>query len=313
MNDRLFTFIKAIQRNTSMTKAAQSVFVSQPYFSRVIKQAEFKYGVQLVDRNQHPVQLTEAGDQLLRYLKESRHIENRLNREIQSISHAKAPVIRLGITPPMAGTWFSATLPEFCHQFPDLQIKVFEVGMTEAEELLNNYQLDCFIGRTVYLPHVESLPLTRVKLSLVIPNTAKGYQADQFFRPYTNAVITNMDNEPFIFTTPKHRFFQTEHQFFAAKGVHVMSKIEIENAFCALDLVQAGLGSTIVDTNMLTPLQACAPEINAFQIPTAQLSIDVSISVIHNSALDQPLAFLVQQARTRFTAPNSIYTDTITN
>lgn len=51
MENRLLDFLEAIQAQPSMTKAAQSIFVSQPYISRVIKKAEADYRISLVDRS----------------------------------------------------------------------------------------------------------------------------------------------------------------------------------------------------------------------------------------------------------------------
>ncbi|WP_253954911.1 MULTISPECIES: LysR family transcriptional regulator [Lactiplantibacillus] len=104
MDNKLLTFLEAIQQHASMTKAAQSLFVSQPYISRTIKSAELHFGTNLIDREHRPLELTYAGERLLSYLQSDARLHQMMNTELREISQNKYQSMTIGITPPMADT-----------------------------------------------------------------------------------------------------------------------------------------------------------------------------------------------------------------
>ncbi len=59
MNSKLLSFLEEIKAQGNMSKAAQALFVTQPYISRVIKNAEVNFGVKLIDSiiTSHPIDL----------------------------------------------------------------------------------------------------------------------------------------------------------------------------------------------------------------------------------------------------------------
>jgi DNA-binding transcriptional LysR family regulator len=59
--------IKAVATETSLTKAAEMLFISQPSLSKQLKTLENRLGFQLVNRHKNQISLTEAGKLLLQY------------------------------------------------------------------------------------------------------------------------------------------------------------------------------------------------------------------------------------------------------
>ena len=62
--------VYAIYRYGSFSKAADELFISQSSLSMAIQRIETEIGVPLFDRRQHPVKLTQAGQELIRYYQE---------------------------------------------------------------------------------------------------------------------------------------------------------------------------------------------------------------------------------------------------
>lgn len=73
--EKLLTSVKQAE---TLTKVAQELYVSQPYVSRILKQAEEKYQVQLVERQKNPISLTLAGQTLLNGLQKMRQTSQEL-------------------------------------------------------------------------------------------------------------------------------------------------------------------------------------------------------------------------------------------
>lgn len=303
MENRLLVFLEAIQSHSSMTKAAQSLFVSQPYISRVIKSAEAQYQIALVDRDHRPIQLTYAGERLLTYLKSAEHLNQAMVTEMAQLKETESQTITLGITPPAAMAWYPDTLPDFYSQFPNMRTRIIEVSTSEAEKRLVDRQLDFFIWKTIHKPQVVSLPLTTIALSLVIPATFDDFRPGTFWRPFSADVLTHLNGQPFIRSIGESRMQEMIDHYFSDQGVQTIPLIEVENLLFALHLVLKGLGCTIVSTAMLTRLStAQRATINAFKLPISQLSVDFSASYHRNHQLSGPLEFLAQQAQQTFTA-----------
>lgn len=302
MENRLLDFLEAIQAQPSMTKAAQSIFVSQPYISRVIKKAEAAYRISLVDRDHRPIQLTYAGERLLAYLKSAAHLNQAMTTEMTQLRENESQTITLGITPPVAMAWFTQTLPAFYQRFPNMRTRIVEVSTSEAEKLLVDGQLDFFIGKTIHKPQVVSLPLTTVALSLIIPKSFSFFRPGTFWRPFSSDVLTQLHGQPFIRSIGESRMQEIIDHYFSDQGVQTMPLIEVENLLFAMKLVVKGLGCTILSTEMLSQL---TPEqratVNAFRLPISQLSVDFSASYHRNHQLAGPLEFLAQQAQREFT------------
>lgn len=300
MNQRLLTFLESIKNQGGISKAANSLFISQSYVSRTIKQAEDDYGIELLNRAKKPVELTLAGHCLLYYLRAEEQLHRTFNDEIRNLKQASQHSITLGITPPLANQWFKLILPTFYQRFPDYHTKIIEVSTSVAETLLSNRELDFFIGKTIHKPHVTSLPLESVALSLVIPKTSKIYEPDKLWRPLTPEIINQLDHELFIKSTGEYRFQDMVDHYFSERGKSINNRIEAPDLRVALSLALDGLGGLITFTNMIKPLEPSTPSINAFKIPISELSIDYSVSYIKNTVLSEPLDFLVSQATQLF-------------
>ena len=302
MDNKLLTFLEAIQQHASMTKAAQSLFVSQPYISRTIKSAELHFGTNLIDREHLPLELTYAGERLLSYLQSDARLHQMMNTELREISQNKYQSMTIGITPPMADTWFSQTLPDFYRHFPNIRTKILEITTSKAEALLASHQLDFFIGKTIHQEHIKTVPLQTISLSLVIPQTARLYQPNQFWRPFTSTTLTSMNGEPVIRTVGEARFQELVDHYFADKGVQTIPLIEVNDSRFALSLTLQGLGSIVLATEMLAKLAAEPTQypINAFKLPTSELSLDFSVAYLPSHVLAKPIAYLVDQACQNF-------------
>jgi len=298
MENKLLVFLEAIQQHNSMTKAAQSLFISQPYISRTIKSAETHFGTPLIDRGHHPLELTYAGERLLTYLQSDARLHQRMNTELKEISQNKYQSMTIGITPPMANAWFSQTLPAFYQRFPNIRTKILEITTSKAETLLASHQLDFFIGKTIHQTNVKTIPLQTISLSLVIPKTAGIYQSNQFWRPFTPTILTGMTGEPVIRAVGEARFQELVDHYFADKGIQTIPLIEVDNSRFALSLTLQGLGSIVLATAMLAKLatEPAKYPINAFKLPTSELSLDFSIAYLPSHVLAKPIAYLVEQA-----------------
>lgn len=65
MNLQYLQYILEIQRHGSVTRAADSLFVTQSYLSRILKEVETEYHIHIFSRSKHGVALTAQGEQFV--------------------------------------------------------------------------------------------------------------------------------------------------------------------------------------------------------------------------------------------------------
>ena len=69
-------YIYAVYKEGSFSKAAKSLFISQPSLSATVKRIEEKIGYPVFDRSTKPLQLTEPGVQYIRTVEKLMSVES---------------------------------------------------------------------------------------------------------------------------------------------------------------------------------------------------------------------------------------------
>lgn len=82
MNDKDWAMMIMLKQCSSLSSAAEKLFVSQPALSKRIHNLEDEFQIRLISRTKHGVQLTQSGERLYQYslsmVEELRRIKNEL-------------------------------------------------------------------------------------------------------------------------------------------------------------------------------------------------------------------------------------------
>lgn len=87
--DLTIEYLQAIEEYGNISHAANALFVSQPYLSKYLKNLETKLGVELINRQVTPLTLTYAGELYISYMKDIQKTYEKMQHELESISHLK--------------------------------------------------------------------------------------------------------------------------------------------------------------------------------------------------------------------------------
>lgn len=142
MDLRQFQYISAVARFRNITKAADSLYISQSALSHFIKSAEDELGVRLFDRSTTPISLTEAGRC---YMESAQRIliENeRLMKELRDITNHMSGTLKIGTSRDRCSYMIPKLLPEFYAKFPEIKVDVVTGGGTALSEMLRNGGID---------------------------------------------------------------------------------------------------------------------------------------------------------------------------
>lgn len=132
----------------SFSKAAEKLYVSQPYLSQHVLRLEKEFGVKLLDRSQTPLRLTEAGSIYAKYLESSKRLEQKLLSDYDALSQNREQTLRLALSSWRAGVLLPDVLPTYAAQYPQVRLDVMEYPTNELYGLVAGDKADLAVMNT---------------------------------------------------------------------------------------------------------------------------------------------------------------------
>lgn len=126
-----FKYIEEIARTKSINKAAENLYLSQPYLSSTLKELEKELGIVLFDRSRQGVRLTDTGIHFLKYADQINHI-------IRQVKLLKSHVGLSQLTTLKVASIFSFAMMDFflCNQCTDSDLHII------YDEMWNHQVID---------------------------------------------------------------------------------------------------------------------------------------------------------------------------
>ncbi|MGC8659404.1 MAG: LysR family transcriptional regulator [Desulfomonilaceae bacterium] len=163
----LETFYRFCQFH-NMTRAAESMNVSQPAISQQIQLFQEECGTRLFHREGNQYKLTDVGEAIFLL---SKVIFARLDQIQSLVDEARMPgrgVLRIGTTKDYAPTLMPELVSKFQDQFPQIVVKLNEGNSLDLLRRLRNRVEDLVVvARTNYDTGFKSFPFAIVELVLV--------------------------------------------------------------------------------------------------------------------------------------------------
>lgn len=243
MDLRQLRYFVTVARERNFSRAAELLHIAQPPLSRQIQQLEDELGVQLVDRGQRPIALTEAG----RFLYEqANHILVRTEHIIEQtrkIGSSKRERFVIGCV----GSTLYGGIPDLVRRmrqvWPDLDIEIREMMSTEQVSALKERRIDLGFGRVRFNdPEVERLTLREERLVMAIPT---GHPLSASDDPLS---LNDLLGETIILypSAPRPSFADEVLSLFTELGIGVSRTEEVRDIQAALGMVAAGAGISLI-------------------------------------------------------------------
>ena len=135
-------YFLTIVKERSISKAAERLYLSQPYLSQYLAKLENTLGVVLLDRSHSPLSLTPAGEVFHAYLERQGYLDRQLVSDLQDLKDKKRPVLHIGVSPWRGSTLLPDVLPRFAEEYPDVQVVLHEVPVPDLVDLAAGSVID---------------------------------------------------------------------------------------------------------------------------------------------------------------------------
>lgn len=156
-----------VYRTGSVTRAAESLHMTQPAVTRAVQELEQHYGVRLFERMYRRLTPTEAAQRLYPQAVYLLDTFDRMERELQGWdAHG---TVRVGATVTLGSTLLPTLAKAFAAQYPDITLQVQVAnGRTLADALCDNRLDLALLENGVPVPELHSEPLGEDRLCAVM-------------------------------------------------------------------------------------------------------------------------------------------------
>jgi len=192
MDIRQLSYFLEVAEHASFSKASESIHLSQPTISKMVKNLEEELGVVLFNRSTRKVVLTEAGKVVQQHAQAVLNAAHNLQAAVADLTQLKSGKFTLGLPPVIGASFFPRVITGFRELHPGITIQLVEEGGKRIEQLLLEGNIDLGV---VVLPVDEAafevVPIVERHLKLVVP-------AGHPLAGKKNVRLTDLRQESFI-------------------------------------------------------------------------------------------------------------------
>lgn len=254
-------YVYALYKYGSFSKAADSLFITQPALSIAIQKIEKNIGMQLFDRSKKPLKLTEAGDIYIKKFKQLQHIENDLSKQLNDLSELNTGSLRIGGSHYFNSYVLPSILTEYKRLHPGIHLELLEASSHDLMELLAEHEIDitfnCMANPNDSFHRIPSFIdtiLISVPKNMPINETLAEYALNakdiiakkhqEFSTPSIS--LKPLAKTPFILLTPGNNLYSRSKSFFEDADIVPEVCLEVTQLVTAYHLSRSGMGATFI-------------------------------------------------------------------
>lgn len=243
MELRHLRYFVSVAEQGSVSRAAQYVHVSQPALSRQIRDLEAELGVQLFDRVGRRVELTAAGEDLLRPSRDVLAQAESVRDRARALAGGVVGVLRVGATTQATQSVLAGFLARYRRLHPGIEVQITEEGGVRLLDLVEQGALHLAISAVLQGARLQSRPLFPIRVLAVVAPRPK-------WKGRRTIDVLDLVNEPLLLL---RREFGTRQLFdVACRIAQLRPRIVLESGdpHSLVALAEAGHGVAVVPSTV---------------------------------------------------------------
>lgn len=275
MNLKQLEAFVEVAEGGSFSKAAKSLYLTQPTISAHIAALEKELGVRLFVRNTKEVSLSAEGHTLYKYARQMVDLEKRIEEEFGERRKSGRQCINIAASTVPSQYLLPRILARFNEKYPEEQLRIIESDSLRVVNQVIEHMVDIgFTGTVLEKKYCKYIPFYKDKLVIITPNTDI-----YWMRAKTPEDISWVSEEPIIMReegsgTRKEAEKQLRNAGIKPEQLHVIASIE--NTETIKKSVCSGMGISILSK------LAVADKVNdgsvlSFSIPGADKGRDINV------------------------------------
>lgn len=169
MDLRQLNYFLEIAKLRNITKASESLHVSQPALSKMMKGLEEELGMPLIIRSNKTNDITDAGLIVMEYAQKMMLLVDEMSTTLTDMTNLSRGQIHIGIPPIIGSLFFPKVLAKFHQKYPNVTITITEYGAARVAKSVEDGEFE--LGVAV-LPideqHFNVYPIVDEEMKLLV-------------------------------------------------------------------------------------------------------------------------------------------------
>lgn len=288
MDFKDLTYIIAIAKYENITKAANSLYISQPTLTKFLQNLENSLDQKLFKKLGNRFILTYAGERYVSKSKEILQLKKELDIEMADIIKSNVGVLNIAF-PVMRGTYMLPnTLPIFKSLYPNVYLNVEEADSGTLEEKILSGTTDiAFFNLPIRSNDIAHEIISHEEILLVMardfPFANCGVEREGCKYPWIDLSI--IKDETFILQLPQQRTRQIIDNLLSKNGIEPKKPLITRNINAAVELAAKKYGITFVNETHLKHIHLDKDAAVFFSCGDPNTTIDFVVAYRKNSYL----------------------------
>lgn len=258
MNMKQFRYVLVLADEGSFSRAAETLNISQPSLSQYVKKIETQLGVELFDRANGNVKLTDAGRIYIDAGKKILDLEHQMQSRFADIAEYKTGSLIVGTTPFRSVTMMPSILAEFKKLYPGIHVVVDERNTQELNEAMEKGEFDfCILTLPVddwkfkYEVVMEEELVIAVPRNSVLDEKLCKNSMETNTRRYPVIDVMLLNHEEFVMVTDTQVMQKQLSKICHEQGLELKKAAVVKSLEAQIAMVKKGMGAALIPTGII--------------------------------------------------------------
>ena len=253
MNTKQYKYVITLAKEGSFSKAADVLNISQPSLSQYIKKIEKGIGLELFDRANGDVQLTDAGRIYIEAGQRMLDIEHQMENSFADLASHKAGSLIIGTAPYRAASMMPLLAKQFQSIYPGMHLVIREGTTSELVEGMERGEYDFALTllpiNNQHLFNYEKV--VEEELILAVPAAYASFQAEVLeTRKYPAIDARVLDRQSFVMLTDTQFMQKQLEKLLIDYGLTVSPAAIVKSLEAQIEMVKAGVGMALMPSGI---------------------------------------------------------------
>lgn len=237
-----FEVFRSIVEQGSLSKAAETLGLTQSAVSHAISKFESDLGFTLLIRNRTGIKLTANGEKILLYVREILKWNEQMMQEAAKINGLETGIVRVGTFPSVSVQWIPRIIETFSESFPYIDVQLYEGDYDEINQWIVDGTVDFGFVSLPTSTNFDVISLKKDKLLCIVSDKHPLSENEMI-------QFSQIENEQFIM--PKSNIDNDVARILKQNKVSPKIKYEMAEDQAIISMVQHNLGISILPEMIL--------------------------------------------------------------
>ena len=252
MNTKQFQYVLTLAQEGSFSRAAESLNITQPSLSQYIKKIEKEVGLELFDRTNGDVRITDAGKVYIETACQILDLEHQMETSISDIAGNNSGSLIIGAAPYRAASMMPTIARTFQDLHPGMHLIVREGTTAELVEGMEHGEYDLALTllpidsrvftyeKVVKEELVLAVPASTTPLSSVVMKNRKHSAVD----------ATVLKNQKLVMLTDTQYMQKQLQNILIEKKININTAAVVKSLEAQIEFVKAGIGMALMPSGI---------------------------------------------------------------